>query len=116
MPRKRQSANVGKSAAAAYKAGADVATTLAFRLPILFSMPTMASAIEWQRAVGEKMVAAALGAAGAGAATHRLALKAASGRVDADDLANEWLAIADAALEPGYRAVASNARRLSRGR
>ncbi len=115
MPRKRQ-ANMGKSAAAAYKAGADVATTLAFRLPLLFSMPTMASAVEWQRALGEKMVAAALGAAGAGAATHELALRAATGRVDANDMANEWLAIADAALAPGYRTVASNARRLSRAR
>lgn len=116
MARTRKVASLGQSAAAAFKAGADVSTTLAFRLPLLFSVPSFASALEWQRAVGEKMVAAALGAAGAGAAAHGLALRAAAGRVNAEQLATEWLAIADAALEPGYKTVAKNARRLSRDR
>lgn len=114
MQHDRHALAFGRSAAAAAKAGADVATTLAFRLPILFAAPTFSSALEWQRAVTEKMAALSLGAFGAGAACQALALKAAAGRVPADAVAAEVLAIADAALAPGYRAVAANARRLSK--
>jgi len=116
MSRHDPAVALGRTAAAAVKAGVDTATTLSLRMPLLFAAPDFGSMLEWQRAWTEKVTAMTLGAVGAGAACHALSLRAATGAVTADTLVSDMLTIADAALAPGYKTVAANARRLSRGR
>jgi hypothetical protein len=114
MPRNSHAIALGRSAAASVKAGADAATTISLRLPILLTNPTAASAAEWQRAWTEKMIASFAGAVEAGAAMQSLALRMGAGLVAGERVGVELLAVADAATRPGYKAVAANARRLSR--
>lgn len=99
-------------------AAEDAAVTIGLRLPILFGAPTMASALEWSRAIGEKTLAFGAGGIEAGLAAQTLALRMAAGQVDGRRLPGEWARIADAATHSAYRAVAANAKRLKarRGR
>lgn len=116
MPRRSHAIALGRTSAASFKAGADAATTIALRLPILLASPSAATAAEWQRAWAEKMIAGFTGAIEAGAAMQKLALRIGAGAVAAEHMAVELIAVADAATRPGYKTVAANARRLSRAK
>lgn len=107
---------IARTTKAATTAAADTLTTLWFRMPILFAAPSFATSREWHRAVSEKIEAAAVGGLAAGLEMQKLAFKAATGRLAAEQMPTAALEIAEAALDPGYRAVAANARRLSRRR
>jgi hypothetical protein len=116
MPRRSHAIALGRTSAASFKAGTDAATTIALRLPILMAAPSAATAAEWQRAWTEKMSAAFSGAVEAGAAFQKLAFKMGTGAIAAEHMAVELIEVAEAATRPGYKAVAANARRLSRGK
>lgn len=103
-----------RSATRAGRAGVDTATTLGFRLPILFGAPGVASMVEWQVAAFEKAMAIASGMTAAGLRLQRLGLKAANGSMGGLKLAEEWLAVVDEATDPAFRRVGANARRLRR--
>lgn len=111
---KKTYAAVARSAETSAAAVLDTATTLWFRMPILFANPTAASMTEWQRAWSEKVEAACTGAFAAGVASHRMTLMMASGVLAAEAVPLEMMRIAEAATAPGYKAVAANAKRLSR--
>ncbi len=114
MRKKRPSATLARSTAAAAAAGTDAAMTISMRLPILLGAPTAATAAEWTLAWTEKMQAFVSGSIGAGAAAHQLAIRMGTGQIRAEHLPTELLAVVDAAARPGYRAVRANARRLSK--
>ncbi|WP_181706195.1 hypothetical protein [Chthonobacter rhizosphaerae] len=107
---------MSRSAHSSATAAFDVATTLWFRMPILFAAPTASSMKEWERAWSEKVEAAMNGTIAAGLATQRMGMMMAAGMVAAEALPIEMLRITEAATAPGYKAVAANARRLSRAK
>ena len=104
-------------AADAALAGAAAAMTLWYRLPMMALhafAPTAKSQREQDRFVPEKMAAMFEGALEANAAAARLIGNAAMGRLTADELAEAPFAIAAAGMQPAFRAVRGNAKRLSR--
>ena len=103
------------SAVASTTAGLDALTTITLRLPVLFGEPA-AAAVEWQRAWSEKVTAAMTGSLQAGFELQRMGLRMATGVFRADHLPHDLLRLAEAATDPGYKAVAANARRLRRKR
>lgn len=107
---------MSRSATAAATAAADTMTTLWFRLPILFSTPSFESGREWHRALTEKMEAVAVGTFAATLEAQKVAFQAATGRLSAEAMPTAALRITEAALDPGFRAVAANAKRLARAR
>lgn len=95
-----------RSATKAATAGLDTATTLTFRWPILLAT---GSEREWHRAWTEKALAVQAGMFDAAFAWQKMLW---GGGVNPKGM----LGVGDAMMAPAYRKVASNAKRLARGR
>lgn len=102
-------------AADAALAGAAAAMTLWYRLPMMALhaiAPNAKSQREQDRFIPEKMAAVFEGTLEANAAAVRLIGSAAMGRLTADELAEAPFAIAAAGMQPAFRTVHANAKRL----
>jgi len=88
--------------------------TLWYRLPMLAAAPSAAQRAEIGRMVSEKAGAMIEGAVNAQAEAFRLGASIANGTWNPADAAHAPLAITAAALEPAFRRVRSNSRRLRR--
>jgi hypothetical protein len=100
-------------------AGVATAMTLWHRLPMMVLhalMPTAESRREQDRFIPEKTTAMFEGALQANAEAARLMGAAALGRLSASELAEAPFAIAAAGMQPAFRTVRGNAKRLSRRR
>jgi len=79
-------------------------------------MPSAATRRELTRMITEKTSAAVAGALDAQKAALRLSAQALAGKLNPADIAGAPAAIAAASLEPAFRRVRSNSKRLSRRR
>ncbi len=116
MPRRNRHKTFAADAALA---GAATAMTLWYRLPMLALhavAPDAKSRREHDRFVPEKMAAMAEGTWDANTEAARLIGDAARGRLSFSELLSAPFAIAAAGMQPAFRTVRANAKRLARRR